>query len=89
MSYIVYFKGKGYTAPNGKNPKGLRVIGTGKVVVEGDKPADGFKIPFEVIQRCKDAFMKECHCVRYDGDKPGWECFPQVKLGKAIEKEAA
>ncbi len=82
--YIVYFKGRGYTAPNEQNPKGIRVTGSGYVIVDGPRPARAFDIPFEVFARCKQVFMEQCYCVRYADDEPGYESYPTVRLGKAL-----
>jgi hypothetical protein len=82
MSYRVNFRGSGHTAPDSNNPKGIRVTGTGYVIVEGEKPKRNFDIPFEVIERCKRVFMEQCRCVRYSKDGDGFEYFPSVWLGK-------
>ena len=82
--YIVHFTGRGFTAPDERNPNGVRVVGRGQIIVDGLRPSRSFDIPFEVIERCKKVFMEQCYCIRYVGDEPGCEYFPTVRLGKVI-----
>jgi hypothetical protein len=49
--YIVHFTGRGFTAPDERNPNGVRVVGRGQIIVDGLRPSRSFDIPFEVIER--------------------------------------
>lgn len=89
--YILHFTGKGFTAPDANNPKGIKVKGSGYIVVDGIRPASGFDVPSAAIEQCKKVFMEQCQCIRYDGDKPGIPGqqlgeihFPTIKLGKQL-----
>jgi len=82
--YIVQFKGRGFGAPDKFNPNGVKVTGSGYVIVNGERPATSFHIPFEVIQHCKSVFMEQTCCARFAGDGPGREFFPTVRLGKSL-----
>jgi hypothetical protein len=89
--YLVHFTGKGFTAPTEKNPKGIKVTGSGTITVEGIRPASAFDVPWKVIEQCKQVFMEQCQCVQYAGDKPtipgkqlGETRFPTIKLGKQL-----
>jgi hypothetical protein len=84
MAYLVYFNGMGWTEPTDINPKGIKVRAKGSMTVEGPRPKSGFDIPYEVIKKCKDAFMSETGCVRFAEDEENIEYFPTVKLGKEV-----
>lgn len=82
MSYTVCFKGTGYTKPDERNPKGIRVTATGTVRVRGKRPASNMDIPTAVVAHCKMVFMQQCQIVRMAKDTPNIKHYPTVWLPK-------